>query len=182
VLLRERERSASTCTLVFLFHIFTGLCPADQRVFSLLALFNVCDVTAEDGTLAHPHSALLHLVGAQHQNFNDFSLLLGRLGRAMHLCGPVDSSAALSAIGDASASFLAGLCEVAPERQRSASDHYAALISATKGALLVRDDGATHTSVDSVQLPPTSADALQREEDVAHGDADEPGVATSTQH
>ena len=43
-----------------------------------------------NGTSPHPSTAMFTIPGAEHQNFNDFAVLISRLLRMMKLIGPID--------------------------------------------------------------------------------------------
>ena len=110
------------------------------------------------------------------QDFNDFSFLLGRVGRLMGLMGPVGHALAWPALQDASARFAAQHL-LAPRQavMVSVEDQYASVVGGFK-AVLIRDDGPEHTSA-PLAVTTASTAALELAQDLAapHGSPDEPG-------
>lgn len=114
------------------------------------------------------------------QDFNDFAILLGWVGRRMGLMGPVGPRSAWSAIHRAAARFAAAHLRRNPA-SLSSSRRYEDVIGGD-GAVLERDDGPEHTSA---PLPLTEEGAAASAQSGAEeraaprdrGYPDEPGAS-----
>ena len=105
------------------------------------------------------------------QDFNDFSFLLGWVGRKMGLTGPVGYGTAWPAMQEASARFAATYFSRGPAAK---ADPYAAVVGDFRD-VLVRDDGPEHTSAPRL-VSSTDASELADERAATHGAPDEPGA------